>query len=264
MESESMELKLMSCKDVSGFNFFQKLSVYALVSLVSHDPNKKLEPNQQQRTPTVREGDGDPEWNHEMRFDLHQVSVEDCDHAFIHFDLRHQGVMFGDKDIGEVHVPLKDLVEESNGVVRFVNYQVRNCEGKPNGVLSFSYKVNGKGKNNGTSCGSNITGFPIIHDHHQQYSHENEIHYPTLEEVHYPSLDLLNSSEEPLFAPQEDHSYAPQAYYPPPDAYYAPPPPPPPPPRPPMLHGPPFYPDPYKVGGGYGYYGPHASFWNGR
>ncbi|KAM3761003.1 hypothetical protein ACB098_01G234800 [Castanea mollissima] len=263
MESESMELKLMSCKDVRAFNFFQKLSVYALVSLVSHDPNKKLEPNQQQRTPTDREGDGDPEWNHEMHFDLHQLSVEDCDHVFIHFDLRHQGVMFGDKDIGEVHVPLKELVEESNGVVRFVNYQVRNCEGKPNGVLSFSYKVNGKGKNNGTS-GSNITGFPIIHDHQQQYSHENEIHYPTLEEVHYPSLELFNHSEEPLFAPQEDHSYAPQAYHPPPDAYYAPPPPPPRPRPPPMLHGPPFYPDQYKFRGGHGYYGPHASFWNGR
>uniref|UniRef100_A0A2N9EKF3 C2 domain-containing protein n=1 Tax=Fagus sylvatica TaxID=28930 RepID=A0A2N9EKF3_FAGSY len=96
------------------------LSVYALVSLVSHDPNKKLEQNQQQRTPTDK--DGDPEWNHEMRFDLNEVSLEDCDHVFIHFDLRHEGVMFGDKNIGEVHVAFKDLMEESNGVVRFASY----------------------------------------------------------------------------------------------------------------------------------------------
>ncbi|GMY12933.1 protein SRC2 homolog isoform X2 [Fagus crenata] len=265
MESGSMELKVMSCKDVRSFNFFQKLSVYALVSLVSHDPNKKLEQNQQQRTPTDK--DGDPDWNHEMRFDLNEVSLEDCDHVFIHFDLRHEGVMFGDKNIGEVHVAFKDLMEESNGVVRFASYQVRTSEGKPNGVLSFSYKVSGKGMNIGTATTpASPTGFPIIHDiDQQQYSNENEI-------IHYPSLESHNLSEEPLSAPQQVHSLSNgmhypshhQAYYPPPDAYYYAPPPPPPPP--PMQHGPPFhpphlhrvYPDPYKFGGGYDYYGPHG------
>ncbi|KAG6724799.1 hypothetical protein I3842_02G000100 [Carya illinoinensis] len=285
MEPSSIELKVLSCKDLRAFNFFQKLSAYTLVSIVSDDPSKKLEQNQQQRTPNDIEGEGNPDWNHEMRFDLKEVSLEDYDHLFIHFDVRHQGLMFGDKTIGEVHVPLKDLIKESNfGVVRFVSYQVRTTDGRPNGVLSFSCKVNGKGKNSNMGTGSE---FPVIHD--QQTSHE----------IHYPSLKLQNLSEECLsFAPQQVHFLLPgvqypsyRTHHPPPDAYYpppphgacyhpAPPPPPPhppphgacyhPPPPPPPPHPPPhgacyhpsrpqwvypWAPNPYKLGGGYDYYG---------
>ncbi|GLT73468.1 hypothetical protein SLA2020_453260 [Shorea laevis] len=165
MDSNSLELKVSYCKDLRAFNFFQKLSAYALVSIVSDDPNKKLERNQQQRTPADGEGDGNPEWNYEMRFDLKEVSFQDCEHLFLQFDLRHQGVMFGDKTIGEVRVAFKDLTQQSNlGVLRFVSYQVRASDGKPNGVLSFSYKVTGT-----TSASSSSP-----HDDH-------EIHYPTLE-----------------------------------------------------------------------------------
>ncbi|XP_041006934.1 protein SRC2 homolog isoform X1 [Juglans microcarpa x Juglans regia] len=252
MEPSSIELKVLSCKDLRAFNFFQKLSAYTLVSLVSDDPSKKLEQNQQQRTPNDLEGDGNPDWNHEMRFDLNEVSLEDYDHLFIHFDVRHQGLMFGDKTIGEVHVHLKDLIEESNfGVVRFVSYQVRTTDGRPNGVLSFSCKVNGKGKNNNMGTGSE---FPVIHD--QQTSHE----------IHYPSLELQKLSEESLsFAPQQVHFLLPgmqypsyRAYHPPPDAYYPPPPPPPHgacyhPSRPQWVY--PWAPDLDKLGGGYDYYG---------
>jgi hypothetical protein len=226
MDSNSLlELKVLSCKDLRAFNFFQKLSAYALVSIVSDDPNKKLERNQQQRTPADGEGDGNPEWNLEMRFDLNEISFEDCDHLFLHFDLRHQGVMFGDKSIGEVRVGFKDLIltQESNlGAVpvRFVSYQVRASDGKPNGVLSFSYKVSGK-------MGTTTT------------TSSHEIHYPTLELV-----QSLSEEQVPLSAPQYLQEYPPhQTYYYPPaasDAYYPPPPPPPPPPPHPLfppLHG---------------------------
>jgi hypothetical protein len=210
MDSNSLlELKVSSCKDLRAFNFFQKLSAYALVSIVSDDPNKKLERNQQQRTPADGEGDGNPEWNQEMRFDLNEISFEDCDHLFLHFDLQHQGVMFGDKSIGEVRVGLKDLIltQESNlGAVpvRFVSYQVRASDGKPNGVLSFSYKVSGKIRTTTTSS--------------------HEIHYPTLELV-----QNLSEEQVPLSAPQYLQEYpSHQTYYYPPaaaDAYYPPPPP---------------------------------------
>ena len=141
MESSFIELKVISCKDLKAFNFFQKLSVYALVSIGS-DEDKKVDQKQQQRTPTDREGGGNPEWNHTVRFEVSKTLFQDLDNVFIHFNLRHEGVMFGDKTIGEVYVLFKDLIQESNGVVRFVNYEVRTTDGKSNGVLNFSFKVN--------------------------------------------------------------------------------------------------------------------------
>ena len=125
-----LELKLMNCKGLQAFNFFQKLSVYAVVSFISDvDPNNKMQQQQQQRTPTDNQGDKDPEWNHEMRFNInlgHDTKKDDSD--FLRFDLRSELALFGDKSLGEVRVLLKDLMdeeeEESNGMVRFVSYEV--------------------------------------------------------------------------------------------------------------------------------------------
>ncbi|KAL6994547.1 hypothetical protein U1Q18_012650 [Sarracenia purpurea var. burkii] len=161
--SRSLQLKLMNCKALQGFNFFQKLSVYAVASLASDDPsNKQLA--QQQRTPADTQGDKDPDWNnHEMFFDLGFGGRDGCeddfdDHHFLHFDLRTELAVFGDKSLGEVHVLLKDLInqqeETSNEIVRFVSYEVRTSDKKPNGVLSFSYKVVHKHNDGGSTSGS--------------------------------------------------------------------------------------------------------------
>ena len=75
--------------------------------------------------------------------------------------------MFGDKTIVKVHVPIKDLIQESNGVVRFMTYEVQTTDGKANGVLNFSFKVNGKDKRLLTdSPASQIAGYPVF-IHHQ-------------------------------------------------------------------------------------------------
>ncbi|KAF5735870.1 hypothetical protein HS088_TW15G01386 [Tripterygium wilfordii] len=182
----------MSCKGLKAFNFFQKLLVYALVSvLMSSDKDKEEVQVQQQQHRTQRdeEGDGDPEWNQEMQFDVDEGFYwNHSDRMLIHFELRHEGIMFGDKVIGEVH-------------------------GKSNGVLNFSYKLlNSIPKDQPlayTSSG-NITG------------------YPTSPRVQYPPLEKV----EPLAVPQQvPHSWPTQYHYPPPPPvahgpYYYPPPPP--------------------------------------
>uniref|UniRef100_A0A5B6ZXN4 Putative Calcium-dependent lipid-binding family protein n=1 Tax=Davidia involucrata TaxID=16924 RepID=A0A5B6ZXN4_DAVIN len=258
MESKSLEIKVMYCKDLKSFNFFQKLSVYAVVSIVSDDPNKILQEQQQQhRTPTDTDGDGNPEWNHEMRFDLGDSSsifCQDCDHLFLHFDLRSEGLLvFGDKSIGEVRVPFKDLVQEINGIVRFVSYEVRTSDGKSNGVLNFSYKVKDKGMEESTGSSfpeSQIDGYPIVHHHHHHHHHHHtnssaEMHQTKPEvvpspfslpssQIHYPSLDLqsFSDSQEGYYSPEKFH------YLPPPPPSLLPPvlyPPPPPPFPPPLL-----------------------------
>ncbi|KAJ9189800.1 hypothetical protein P3X46_001053 [Hevea brasiliensis] len=255
MNSKFLELKVMYCKDLKSFNFFQKLRVYVLVLLESDDPGKKLKQNQQHRTPTDKEGDGDPEWKYGMQFDLSEVSFVDCDHIFIHFDLRHEGLYFGDKTIGEVRVPLKDLIQESSGIVRFVNYQVSTPDWKPNGLLNFSFKVYAKGEDIGIYFPkSEISGYSAVHHHHQS----PEIQYPTSEVessslgVYYPSIELEDSSQETYHAAQvscPSHGTQYSCHYPPapaPHAYCPPsmllPPPllnqP-----PPLLHQPPPYPN---------------------
>lgn len=179
-ESSSVEIKLISGEDLRAFNFFQKLSIFALASISSDDPAKKVGKSQLQRTPTDRDNDGFPEWNHEIRFLFDSDS--DSDHLFVHLDLRHEGVLFGigDKTIGEVRIPLKDLTDyaSSSGIVRIVRYQVRSADGKPNGVVKLSYKFNSK---------------------------TLKVRYPTVEEV--PDLDLIDPKLSLYHSSSPSHDY---------------------------------------------------------
>ncbi|GKV44336.1 hypothetical protein SLEP1_g51529 [Rubroshorea leprosula] len=264
--SRFIEFKVISCKDLKSFNFFQKLLVYALVYLAGDDSNQKLDDQkmQQQRTPTDKEGDGNPEWNHEMRFDL--GLLEDCDHPlFIHFDLRHEGIMFGDKTIGQVLVPMTDLIQDSNaGVVRFVSYEVRTTDGKPNGVLHFSYKVSGISMAT-DSAHPQITGFPVRHHHQDQIqsssssSSEVESGSP---KIQYPSLGLeYNTSQKSPPSPQYPIPFQ-ENYYFQPDVYSHTPPPLPPQPPAWWAHGAcyPNHPPPPPPPHGYQHrpWGPHG------
>nr|DAD39450.1 TPA_asm: hypothetical protein HUJ06_013773 [Nelumbo nucifera] len=133
MESYNLQLKVVSCRHLKSFNFFQKLSIYAVISI-------------KQKTPINRNGDKNPKWNHETKFDLKHISFLDCDNVFIEFDLHCNGIIFGYKSIEEVCVPFKHLV--------------RSIYGKPNGVLNYSYKLNDKGKKYPESKNEN-GGFPV-------------------------------------------------------------------------------------------------------
>ncbi|KAK7286498.1 hypothetical protein RJT34_21525 [Clitoria ternatea] len=188
-EPKSIEVKLISCKDIKTFNFFQKLTLYALVFIESEDPRRNLteEQKQKQRTQTHIENDGDrtnPEWNHEARFDLGWLTKRDFADVFLHFEFRHDGVILGDKLIGECRVPLVDLIRGGDGVARFVNYEVRSGEGKPNGIFNFSYKLNGIG--NGTHLNNilegRISGYPVLppQDCVPIPNMSSQVQYPTL------------------------------------------------------------------------------------
>ncbi|KAM7279202.1 hypothetical protein ACFE04_006336 [Oxalis oulophora] len=238
MESSSscnIELKVMYAKDVTAFNFFQPLNVYVVVSIINKDhPEKVLV--KEQRTAADKEGDGNPEWNHEMKFDLnHHDWLEDYKDLFLLFSFKHEGVMFGDKDIGEVHVPFTDLIQEFNGILRFVNYEIRSPEGKPNGMLNFSYKVNGKRKDHNFGIGSglvHITGYQH-HHHHHHHDHHNDNHQSVSERIQYPSFDqeettttLYSVSQHDHSLPAQPHHHQSQDIYPPPNTQpFLPPPP---------------------------------------
>ncbi|KAK8497799.1 hypothetical protein V6N13_076495 [Hibiscus sabdariffa] len=147
MDWTSLELKLISCTDLKAFNFFHELSAYTVVSMVIIDEKSKKKQQhhkkhlQRQKT-SIQRGGKNPEWNHLFQFDLQNLPPEETHHLFLNFDLRLDGLV--DRTIGQVRVPLKVLLDEFSGVVRLLTYQVRNSDGKPNGVLKFSYKLKGK------------------------------------------------------------------------------------------------------------------------
>ncbi|KAM7509346.1 hypothetical protein LguiA_019799 [Lonicera macranthoides] len=226
-----LEVKVMYCKDLKLFNFFQKLSVYALVSLLTDDDDndkggggrggrrsdKEGDENyekakvklklkkQQQRTPTDTEGEANPEWNHEIRFDLgssfNSLDDFDDDRLFLHFDLRSEATgllaIGGDRSIGEVWVPLKDLIQPHNlnGIARFVNYEVRTLDGKSNGVINFSFKLSFKQNSPPTNLRPiNIHGYPIHHHHANIDQDQNPTSSPV--NLYPPSPSLYSPSSE--------------------------------------------------------------------
>uniref|UniRef100_J3L7J8 C2 domain-containing protein n=1 Tax=Oryza brachyantha TaxID=4533 RepID=J3L7J8_ORYBR len=132
MAQRTLELTLISAKDLKDVNLLSKMEVYAVVSL-SGDPRSR------QRIPTDRAGGRNPTWNATLRF-----TVPASGAGSLHVLLRAERAL-GDRDVGEVHIPLSELLSGvPDGAVpaKFVAYQVRKLSsGKPQGVLNFSYKL---------------------------------------------------------------------------------------------------------------------------
>ncbi|KAK9117753.1 hypothetical protein Sjap_016700 [Stephania japonica] len=217
--SRAIEVQVKSCRDLKAFNFFQKLSVYAVVSVVSETKKKKTV-HAHQKTPIDRKGNGNPEWNHKIRFDLKE---EDEDNLFLEFQLLCEVIVFGrDKAIGEVRVPIRDLVEEEEeelrggggGTVRLMSYQIRGSNGNPNGVLDFSYKVV-------------LINHNHNHDHDHNHDHNHNHNHNRDDEMKNKIVDDDNTNNivYPKIESIEFHHQA-SLLYPP----LSPPPPPPPPP----------------------------------
>lgn len=236
MEPTSIELNLISCKDINAFNFFQKLTLYTLVSIDTNDPKTQLTPQQkqQQRTQTHRDpedGDGtNPVWNHKAKFDLAWVPRPTLlegsrTDLFFRFEFRHDGVILGDKIVGECRVPLLDLIRDAgcaDDVARFVSYEVRNGDGKANGIFNFSYRLKGvwSGTHSSQILEGKISGYPVVDS-----IHESLVQYPTVE-IEEPCWCSPSAAAEPpplISSP----SYGEYNYYYPPPAPYPPPPPPP-------------------------------------
>ncbi|XP_044460438.1 uncharacterized protein LOC123192025 [Mangifera indica] len=216
MEWSTLELKVISCNDLKAFNFFQKLSVYAVVSIVNSELKKKEQQQkslERQKTPTDTEGGSHPEWNHLLQLNLRPLG-DDFSRLFVSFDLHCAGVVCGNKIIGKVRVPLQDLIDEFTEAVRFVRYQVRGRDGKPNGVLNFSYKINGTASPEinlppEADHSSAKVQYPSVKDDDKS----QKISYPSLDFVHVPIQSPLPGYSSPL--PNYEYRSTAEVEYPP-------------------------------------------------
>ncbi|XP_057495132.1 protein SRC2-like [Actinidia eriantha] len=132
MEYRLLDVTVISAENLKDVNLISKMDVYVEVS-IGGDPVGK------QKTHVDKDGGKNPKWNHRLKFDV-GVGILAANPALpILFKIRSDRPL-GDKDIGDVSVPIEELLLEADGDERVVEYQVRTPSGKPKGTFKFSYK----------------------------------------------------------------------------------------------------------------------------
>ncbi|KAI3459274.1 hypothetical protein Pfo_015937 [Paulownia fortunei] len=150
MEYRTLEITLHYANDLNKVNLIWKMDVYVVVSISGGDKSSK------QKTKT--------------QFTVEEEALQQ-NRLVLDFKLVCQRAL-GDRDIGEVHVPIKELLDsQAKGAAegkKFVSYQVTKPSGKPKGQLTFSYQFSEKN----TSCaapppvvkayGEPVTAYPVV------------------------------------------------------------------------------------------------------
>lgn len=137
MECRPLDITLISASDLKDVNLMSKMDVYAVVS-ISGDNAKK------QKTPVDKDSGSNPKWNYTVKFTVFESAVQQN-----MLTLKIKLVSdrsFGDKEIGEVQLPIKELLDnykDESGEKR-VSYSVRLPSGKSKGNLNFAYKFGEK------------------------------------------------------------------------------------------------------------------------
>ncbi|XVF41891.1 hypothetical protein PTKIN_Ptkin01aG0316800 [Pterospermum kingtungense] len=136
MEFRPIEIKVISAKDLKDVNLFTKMDVYAVVS-INGDYRTA------QRTPVDKDCGSNPKWNYTMRFTIDEAIARQ-NRLYLVFTLKSERQL-GDRDIGTVQVPIKELLDQNdNKGEHNVSYSVKRPNGKPKGVVDFSYKFGDK------------------------------------------------------------------------------------------------------------------------
>ncbi|KAE8678177.1 P-loop containing nucleoside triphosphate hydrolases superfamily protein [Hibiscus syriacus] len=135
MDLTPLEINLHCAKDLKNVNIFTKMNVYAVVSI---NGDRRTA----QKTPIDKECGAYPNWNYTMNMTIDEAIARRNHHNLV-IRLK-SGRMLGDKEIGTVQVPIKDLLDHNDGNAKVgyqnVSYSVRLPNGKTKGVLNFSYK----------------------------------------------------------------------------------------------------------------------------
>ncbi|KAG6522881.1 protein SRC2-like [Zingiber officinale] len=130
----TLELMLISAKQLKNVNVFGKMDVYVVVSIVG-------QPRSAQRTHTDKKGGKKPSWNATLRFFIPVDLAASCS-LVLHVALRSER-FFGDRKIGYVQIPVKELLREGGDKdsAQFCSYQIRRPNsGKLKGVINLSYR----------------------------------------------------------------------------------------------------------------------------
>ncbi|KAL6548262.1 hypothetical protein OROGR_008683 [Orobanche gracilis] len=253
MDYRTLDLTIQYAKDLNKVNLFTKMRVYAVVSISGGDKNSK----QKTKTPVDRSGDDNPTWNFPMKFTVGEAALQNNALA-LEFKLVCARTL-GDRDVGGVRVPIKELLDSTAKPTgtdgkQLVSYQVRKPSGKPKGQLAFSYEFGEKTVRPTSASTYGLTA-PFAPPP-GKIGEEPVMAYPAGSSSAYPPCPLLAANGKEQYPPQG--VYPPSGFGPPPAGYgypqpppgYGHPPPPPPgygyQPQPPPGYG-------YQPHPGYGY-----------
>ncbi|XP_047335884.1 protein SRC2-like [Impatiens glandulifera] len=133
----TLEINVRSAKHLSNVNYISKMDVYAVV-FISGDSKS----SEKFKTTIDRAGGTNPSWNFPIQFSIDESAARQNRLTLV-INLRCHRFLC-DKNIGEIRVPIKDLLAPAAAGVnrpQFVTYQVRKPSGSPRGgELLFSYK----------------------------------------------------------------------------------------------------------------------------
>ncbi|KAI3842127.1 hypothetical protein MKX03_028731 [Papaver bracteatum] len=114
------------------------MDVYVLASIGG-------DPRTQKKTPVHYSGGRNPSWDFTMTFSVDE-SLEKLNRLILIFELKAKKTIGFDRHIGEVRVPVKNLLDHPGAEKStiYVSYQVTTKSGKSKGILDFSYKFEEK------------------------------------------------------------------------------------------------------------------------
>ncbi|KAK1436008.1 hypothetical protein QVD17_01783 [Tagetes erecta] len=140
MEYRTFNLTIVSATDLKKPRFTTKSDIYA-VAFISGTIGKP----QKQRTNVHKNSDSDPTWNFPMKFLIDEAAGVQNRLTLV-IKIKAVG-FFGGRNMGEVHVPVKELLDGLNSdkkMMQRVSYQVRRSSGKLQGVLNLCYEFGEK------------------------------------------------------------------------------------------------------------------------
>uniref|UniRef100_A0ACD5YZA7 Uncharacterized protein n=1 Tax=Avena sativa TaxID=4498 RepID=A0ACD5YZA7_AVESA len=140
MAHRVMALSLVSGHNLKDVNVFSRMEVYALGSVCG-------DPRTLQKTKTDRDGARHPTWGSDDTFWFPVPPTADVAYgsgACLHVLLRTERLFsFGDRDVGEVYIPLAELLAGAATEWQRASYQVRKvqCAGAGHrGTLKVAYR----------------------------------------------------------------------------------------------------------------------------
>ena len=165
MNIQGLEVVIKSARGLKDVNLFSKMGVYTVVSIHSDNNNYN---SSKKKTPIDKHGGTNPEWNFPMRFTF---DVAMAMQITLVVKLKARRWIFRNKDIGEVRVPMMELLESFVGAKgeKHVSYMVMTPSMKLKGELDFSYKFGevkqyplgvATGTEAEAEVGSNVAGPP--------------------------------------------------------------------------------------------------------
>ncbi|KAI5008790.1 hypothetical protein ZWY2020_009838 [Hordeum vulgare] len=137
-----LEVTLLSAKDLKSVNLITRMEVYA-VATISGDPITR------QCTPPDPHGGRNPTWNATLQFAV-PPTAQEATGGCLHILLRVERIFGGDRDVGEVIVPLSEILSGvghgadygAHSMPQFASYQIRKVHRtEVRGLLYLTYRL---------------------------------------------------------------------------------------------------------------------------